>query len=636
MFRFLPLLIVLFFPIVLTGQTGLTSDTVRMKEIIIRRSSKPAVLNGFRDQTIDSSVLKDYPLDNLSAVLSENTPLFVRNYGPGASATTSFRGAGASHTQLLWNEISINSPMLGQADFSLVPAGFIDEIRILNGGASMIMGSGGLGGTVNFDTKPEWKNETNLKLNAGAGSFGTYSGIMKLRTGTEKFQSVTRGYLHSSVNNFKYLNDAAFSTPVIEKRSNAAVSMNDIMQEFYYRGDRSVTSASFWYSSSNRQLPSNMLVIQLPGSERQEDESFRAVISHDRNLNKASVETSIAWFSDRLLYINKPAAIYSTNHSNTLFARIEAETPIGARSRLKIVLNNEMNLVNSVNYSDFKKRDIYTISATDRTLVGQNLGFSLLVRDIIDNGKFLFPDISTGADLMLLKNREAYIRMNFSRNSKVPSMNDLYWNPGGNPDLKNEYSYSGELSFDMKYRISETVELRPDITIYSAIISDMIQWLPGENSYWSPRNISKVNTTGAETGLNVDLKKGDFLVRFKLLYTISRAHEIDNKNNTGFRQLIYVPKDQAAVSIRIDYRDFYTTLLTDLTGKRFTEPDNSKSLPAYLMNSVITGFRLKTGSNSFNFCAKAENILNVHYQIIAYYPMPGRSFTLSVTYNFIK
>ena len=80
------------FPAILRGQTSFTSDTVRIGEIVVSSSSKPSILNGFRDQNIDSSVLRDYQLYDISSLLSENTPLFIKNYGPGAIATTSFRG----------------------------------------------------------------------------------------------------------------------------------------------------------------------------------------------------------------------------------------------------------------------------------------------------------------------------------------------------------------------------------------------------------------------------------------------------------------------------------------------------------------------------------------------------------------
>jgi vitamin B12 transporter len=624
-----------FTPCILCGQTSITSDTVRIREIIISSSSKPAILNGFRDQTIDSVILKDYKLYDISSVISGNTTLFVKNYGPGAIATTSFRGTGASHTQLLWNDININSPMLGQADFSLIPAGFTDEIRILNGAASMIMGCGGLGGTVNFGTKPDWSNETNLLVNAGAGSFGTYSGLIRLRTGTRKFQSVTRGYIHSSVNNFRYVNDAGFSGPLLERRINAAVSMNEIMQEFYYRGDRSVTSASFWYTLANRQLPSNMLVAQASGSEKQQDESFRTVISHDRKINNTSLGTSLAWVSERLLYVNKPASINSDNRSNTIFAKITAESAVGRNSIVKIVLNNEMNYINSVNYSNTSQRDITTISVSDRTTLGKILGISFLLRDIIDDGKFLYPDFSTGIDIKVAGSRSAFVRMNFSRNSKLPSMNDLYWNPGGNRDLKNEYSYSGELSFDMKDRISEFLEVNPELTLYASRINDMIQWLPGEYSYWTPQNISRVGTSGAEAGVGLGYKSTSLSVRLKLQYSFNLAHLIDN-NEKDSKQLIYVPENLFNASLGFEYGSFNASFLANYTGKRYTDMDNTRYLPAYMLNDIIAGLRLKPGANSFSLCIKASNIFNVSYEAIAFYPMPGRSFMFSVIYQFIK
>jgi vitamin B12 transporter len=623
-------------PYMLSGQNALTSDTLTISEIMVRSSSKPSVLNGFMDQTIDSTVLKDYRLCDISSVISENTTLSIKDYGPGAISTISFRGMGASHTQLLWNDISINSPMLGEADLSLVPAGFIDEIRILGGAASMITGSGGLGGTVNCLTGPDWKNETNLLLNGGAGSFGTYSGMLSLRTGTDRFQSVTRGYILSSENNFKYLNDAGSSGPVMERRTNDEASKYDLMQEFYFRGEKSVTSAAVWYSFSDRQLPSNMLVAEPPGSEKQKDESLRTVISHDRNIGNVSIEASVAWFSDRLLYINIPASINSNNRSNTLFARAAAETPAGKKNLVKVVLNNELELVNSVNYSDFKSRNISTVSVSDRTVLSKNLGFSVLVRDIADNGKILIPDFSTGVDLKIAQKKDAFIRLNFSRNSKVPTMNDLYWNPGGNQELKNEYSYSGELSFDMKNKLSERIELDPELTLYSSEIMDMIEWIPGESSIWSPLNISKVAASGVETGFGIGVRSNRTSLRLKLQYSLNYTHSLDGQASTDFRQLIYVPQNQLNLSLGIDYGNLYATFLTDFTGKRYTESDDSKYLPAYILNNIITGFRIKPGVNSFIFCLKAENIFNVRYQAIAYYPLPGRSFMFSVTYQFIK
>ena len=90
---------------------------------------------------------------------------------------------GASQTVIDWNGININSPMLGQSDLSLIPVGLIDDIQIYYGGASMLLNNGGIGGAINLETKPVWKKETVISLNAGIGSFGEYSGLVKVRTG---------------------------------------------------------------------------------------------------------------------------------------------------------------------------------------------------------------------------------------------------------------------------------------------------------------------------------------------------------------------------------------------------------------------------------------------------------------------
>ena len=41
--------------------------------------------------------------------------------------------------------------MLGQSDFSLLPAGMIDNVMVSFGGASMDIGTGAIGGIINLE-----------------------------------------------------------------------------------------------------------------------------------------------------------------------------------------------------------------------------------------------------------------------------------------------------------------------------------------------------------------------------------------------------------------------------------------------------------------------------------------------------
>ena len=100
--------------------------------------------------------------------------------------------------------------MLGQSDFSLLPSGMIDNVMISFGGASMDLGNGAIGGIINLENEPCWKKQTLIDAVSGAGSFGRYSGLVKVSTGSDHFQSVTKGYLNSSQNNFPYFDTGCY------------------------------------------------------------------------------------------------------------------------------------------------------------------------------------------------------------------------------------------------------------------------------------------------------------------------------------------------------------------------------------------------------------------------------------------
>jgi iron complex outermembrane receptor protein len=109
--RSLFLYIMLLIPIVTTGQSALTNDTIHIREIVIKGSLLSSGNGGYKQTILDSSLLRDYSFASLSDLLSETTPVFIKSYGTGGVATTSFRGTGANHTQIAWNGINISSPM---------------------------------------------------------------------------------------------------------------------------------------------------------------------------------------------------------------------------------------------------------------------------------------------------------------------------------------------------------------------------------------------------------------------------------------------------------------------------------------------------------------------------------------------
>jgi outer membrane cobalamin receptor len=631
--------LVILFSLPMQGQISLQNDTIRIKEVVISRkkfSSDPA---GYKKSSFDSAIMKNYSHSTLNEILSENSLIFIKSYGMGGTATPAFRGTGASHTQIAWNGINLNHPMLGQTDLSLIPAGLVDNIQVYFGGASMTLNSGGIGGIINLETKPVWKKETLISINPGLGSFGRYTGLIKVRSGNVHFQSVTKAFFQSSVNDFKYLNTVISSEPFWQTRTNSQVRQQGFIQELYFRNANSVKSASIWYQSADRNLPSSMLTEQLNMKEKQFDESLRAILNYDGFKGRNKYFFTGAMLINRLNYTNTLTSTDSRNLSESFIFKTGMESQIDENSRLKMVLNEELCVIKSNNFDHNTTRNITTLTASFERNYIDRFGTTILIREILDRRNFLIPDFSAGFQFKIIDEKDYFIKANISRNSKIPTMNDMFWSPGGNPDLKNEYAFTYELTYEMKQKISSPLNIRYDLSLFRNSIRDMILWHPGEYSYWTADNIKSANSTGLESSVLFDYRANSFASSLSAGYSFTKsttASSVDKNDISVGKQLIYIPVHLANFSLRFAYKNIYSAWIVNYTGKRFITVENSRYLPDFFINNITTGLKLNLNRNLLDINFNIENLFSVNYQTIAYYPLPGRSFSLKILFQILN
>ena len=122
----------------------------------------------------DSIAMKENIALSMADVLTFNSSVFVKNYGRATLSTVAFRGTSPSHTQVTWNGMRINNPMLGMTDFSTIPSYFIDDASLLHGTSSVNETGGGLGGLVRLSTSPANHEGFGLQYVQGVGSFSTF------------------------------------------------------------------------------------------------------------------------------------------------------------------------------------------------------------------------------------------------------------------------------------------------------------------------------------------------------------------------------------------------------------------------------------------------------------------------------
>ncbi|MDD2633864.1 MAG: TonB-dependent receptor plug domain-containing protein, partial [Bacteroidales bacterium] len=304
-------LCLIFLSAIVYGQ-GIVDSTFILHQVEVK-AQRTINERGLNITKIDSLIVRKSANSSLSELLSKHTSVFIKSYGQGSLATAAFRGTAASHTQVEWNGININNPMLGQVDFSLIPVYFIDEVLLFHGGSSMQKGSGALGGSVIVNSEPDWRKGFNADLIQTVGSFGTYQSYMKLTACKNKTLFDLRLYHEQSENDFQFYNNAngLFN---YENQKNADYVKNGALLNTYYRlGENNLISLNIWGQVANRNLPPIMSYEGTGRDEYQQDAELRISGKWKLYKNKFKSELSSGYSKTNLDYYlahNTPLGVF--------------------------------------------------------------------------------------------------------------------------------------------------------------------------------------------------------------------------------------------------------------------------------------------------------------------------------------
>ena len=185
--------------------SALMAQTRRIPQVTIY-GKRPMKEIGMQKTQMDSTALKENIALSMADVLTFNSSIFVKSYGRATLSTVAFRGTSPSHTQVTWNGMRINNPMLGMTDFSMIPSYFIDDASLLHGTSSVNETGGGLGGAVKLSTRPADADGFGLQYVQGVGSFKTFDEFLRLTYGDDHWQTSTRVVFSSSPNDYTYRN----------------------------------------------------------------------------------------------------------------------------------------------------------------------------------------------------------------------------------------------------------------------------------------------------------------------------------------------------------------------------------------------------------------------------------------------
>ncbi len=631
-------------------------DTLHIKPIVIRGERIAKEGTGVITSTIDSTAMMKTLTANLSDLILQNTPIFIKEYGRGAMATASFRGTAPSHTQVLWNGINLSSPMLGMVDFSTIPVYFIDDVKLLHGSSSLSENSGALGGLIKLQNTPDFMNRFSGRVLTGVGSYGTRDEMIRLNLGNKKLQSQTRGFYNYSDNDFSFVNKLnADIDPVTGKYSypiyrnvNAYYTNYGLLQEFYYSpGERNLISLRYWFQHNNRSLP------KLLTNEGEYDANINRL---EENAHRASVEwknfgqkgTYSASSGLNIEFLNywfgKPDqyVINSESRSSSLYNKIVYDYRFGSGFSVSTGIDANIHDVCSNNFpSETEPYGYSRIRYENDAFLnlsksfGEKLYVNVLGRQNLIDGHLTPLIPSVGLEYKL--RGRLLIKSNIARNFHQPSLNDLYIIPGGNRKLKPEEGITADLGASYSGLIGNT-SFKTSLNGYLSRISNWIIWIP--NPYWTPLNLKRVDASGLEFKADLKGQFSNWKYQINCNYAISKSVNKDDSLRWGDdsygKQLPYIPLHSANVSFNLSRNEYHINWTWTYYSKRYTTTteDELDVIYPYIMNNLSAGKGIKLKKTRIDVELKILNVFDEQYRSVLQNPMPGRNYSLLLRYDF--
>lgn len=653
------------------AQSHRLKDTVNLHQVNVWADRK-IENTGVTRTKIDSIILRESICNSLSELISQNTTIFIKSYGKGSLATASFRGTAPSHTQVTWNGMMINSPMLGMVDFSLIPSYFVDDMNLLHGAGSIDACGGALGGAIILNNNKIIK-DNKLHLVQAFASYNSYDSYLKYNYGWGNLKFSTRFFNTISSNDFTFRNmdknlnietdkngnkyKSIDSAPK-EKNKNGEYRNTHLLQEIYYKlNNHHHFSLITWAYQSDRHIPMLTTVwgegdeLEKLKTNTQEDVNLRSVFSWKCIDEKYDILSRVGYSYNELNYLLRTKVtngyndnIVSKSTINNIYTEIDANYNI--LENLKITAKFNYNLFNidsfeEKNQTGYKKyRAELSPYIAIRYKVFNLWGLSYNLRKTINN------DVSSPlihaflTDFLLWDKYNLIVKSSIIKNFHAPSLNDLYFQPGGNPDLKTEDGISYDIGIEFEKGTADN-SLSGSANYYKSDINNWILWLPSFKGYWEPRNVKNVISKGIELKLSLKKKIGNFNLFVDSNWAQTQSLNYDKTDIWGDesygKQLVYIPEYSSGLMCKINWKNFFTTYKVNHYSKRYTSSSNDLTkrddLATYIMNDISFGGYFDTKYGRMDISLAINNLFNEEYQSVLKRPMPRTNYNLILSYK---
>jgi len=635
----------------LSTTVALADAELEGKEIVVTATrteeevlTAPGHVTVLSEEEISRSGAKD-----VADLLTRQAGIKVKDYGAeGSLKSISIRGSASEQVLILVDGTRLNDSRQGGADLAQIPLDNIEKIEIVRGGLSPLYGADAVGGVINIITKKSADGQFKVKVENGAyiprAAIEVSDGPTQTPVDANWLDLIDTQKVSLAYSKGFGLTDLV-ATGRFTRAANAFV-WNDTENIDDYRrrinadllggGGYISLTAPLGNASIGGNASLNYRDVGAPGGVM-----YLSTTTRQQNLNaftQVFFETD-SFLSDLISLDVKAFYKYSRlnyedpvdpgNHSLHAFG-VDAIQELLVNDFLSVIYGGNL-LIDRVDSSlidnqtrisggVFLEVPIYPLSQLSVIPVVRYDLYS----DFPGSLNFKLSTVYIVGDFLSLK-------LSGGSSYRAPTFNDLYW-PDlgwalGNPDLKPETGYNGELGITIA---SERLTL--DAFAFARYMLDAIQWIdldpdPDPLAYrGQPTNIGKLFFPGLETNVEVNLLSDIWLTgNYTFIYSIVLKGANATYSFTDDNRAPYTPVHSSDAALEYRGEKLCASVAAEYMGKVYTDDANTTEIAAYLVLNAFVRYQV---NELLTVQAAVDNILNSTYEVLTDYIAPPVSFWL--------
>lgn len=610
---------------------------------------------------LDNAKMKTLGVTDITDALHRMPGLNIRDYGgAGGMKTVSVRGFGSTHTGVIYDGVALSDAQSGMIDLSRYSLDNVDDLSLIIGDNNDIFttakaASSAASIIINTGSMPSpadslWLLTAQMRV----GSFGLLNPYVKVgKSFNGRFSFSAIGEYIYGKNNYPFtLRNGVMVTR--ERRDNSRMHSGhvELNARWLPRISSSLEAKAYFYDN-RRQLPGPVVLYNPVSKDKLHDRNFFGLLTFtDASLEKLRFR-AIAKFNWDATYYHEVDGKYPGGYKDENY--VQRETYLSAAVLYLPIEKLSLGYAADYSYNNLTSNDITTLGPWRHSIL-QSLSAKFRINHLQLTGRLLcstfvngvkkgesVPDRTKFSPSLSLSVQPwmdylFFIRGSYKNIFRIPTFNESYYYHLGSLSLKPETTDQFNLGFTWQYGPHgplSSITFTGDF--YYNRVKDKIVAIPMNMFVWAMTNLDKARAFGADITLETKVLIAS---RQSLLlagnYSFQRVQPRTSKSDPDYnKQVAYTPVNSGAASLTWQNPWVDVVVRATAVGERFGTNSNLpvSRLDSYweLGASLMRTFNFKR--HSLELRADFLNILDEQYEIVASYPMPGRSWRFTVTFN---